>query len=380
MGDRSLKPHLVFYSYDFQQNPWCGGGGAYRDFEVLRRQGEFWESITLYVGSYPGCRETVTDGLRIIPLGFGRGTYLLSRLTYSLMANLNMLFQRGKVLGNALSIYAPLPAILFFPSRSFLVLHHYVGAQSMRKFGSLGVIAYIAEQVMLRGLRHALVSNRMLAEKIRKLNGKAKLLKTTNGFDETLLERKAVEKDFILFMGRFDVYMKGIDLLVKGFAKAVTGRDKGMRLILAGRSSPATQAEVIGLVEAQKLGSQVEVLTNISDDKKKELLSSCLFFCSPSRFEGWGIAALEANAAGKAVLVTETDGFLDSIARDKSGLFIPVENEEALVQGLKMFMDDAELRHALGRGGREWARTFTWESIARREGEWLRSSMAIGSW
>jgi glycosyltransferase involved in cell wall biosynthesis len=117
---------------------------------------------------------------------------------------------------------------------------------------------------------------------------------------------------------------------------------------------------------------RVRLELGVSEARKAELLSRCLFFASPSRFEGFGIAALEANAAGNAVLATDTDGFRDSLALGETALAVPVEDEAALREGLVRLLEDDALREDLGRRGRDRARAFSWDAIAAKEEAWVR--------
>jgi glycosyltransferase involved in cell wall biosynthesis len=173
---------------------------------------------------------------------------------------------------------------------------------------------------------------------------------------------------FVLFVGRFDVYMKGLDLLVPAWADTLASR--GIDLVLAGRGSATDIATLRGLVPAE-LSSRLRLESSISGERKRELLSTCLFFASPSRFEGFGIAALEANAAGCAVLATDNDGFRDSLALGETALAVPVEDPAALREGLLRLATDEPLRSALGSRGRERARAFSWDAIAEREWNWV---------
>src|SRR5690606_29103034 len=136
-----------------------------------------------------------------------------------------------------------------------------------------------------------------------------------------------------------------------------------LRLVLAGAASPQALAAVEALV-ASEPGIRVELIPNVPEERKRELLRTGLFFCSPSRFGGWGIAALEANAAGKPVLVTRADGCLDSIKDGFSGVMIPVGDEKSLMSALGKLIQDAALRAELGRNARIWASRFTWDEIA----------------
>jgi glycosyltransferase involved in cell wall biosynthesis len=368
------KKSLSYYSYDSLNNPWLSGGGALRDFEILKRQKDSWSRITIYTGAYPGLGETEREGIRFRKLGFGR-SYLVSRLTFTLFANLRVPFDRADVIGNSISAYAPLLAGLLRPGRFYLVAHHYVGGRSREKYSLMGAAAWLCEWLLVRFSRRLIVSNGKVAARARAMNARMEILQSQNGFDPGLLQVTPGEADppFILFLGRYDIYMKGLDLLVAAFASLRPEARGKARLVLAGAASPQALAAVEKLLPKDG-SSAVELRPNVSEEAKRELLRTCLFFCSPSRFEGWGIAALEANAAAKPVLVTRADGFLDSIKEGFSGIMVPVEDAAALVAGLETLLGDASLRRQMGANAREWASRFTWDGIAAREKAWLDGS------
>ncbi len=342
-----------------------------RDFETLRR---FVQRVPvrLITSRYPGFKSGVLDGIEICGLGFGK-TNWLCRLTYAVAANLRILFDSAQTIGVSPSIYAPVLLSLVRGRRIYFVMHHTVGAQSFRKYGPLGVVAYLSEQLFLRCGRRFLVSNRSLQDHIRRLNPKASVQLTANGIDPALLalESRPATPPFILFLGRFDVYMKGLDLLLTAFAESAA--PLGINLVLAGRASEASLRKAKALVP-ENLQASVRMETGIDETRKRELLSTCLFFCSPSRFEGFGIAALEANAAGKAVLVTDTDGFRDSLALGETALAVPSEDCVALGRSMLCLIQNAWLRENLGRRGRERAKRFSWDAIAESEWTFLHNS------
>lgn len=369
---------LSYYSYDSLGNPWLSGGGALRDFEVLRRQRDAWGGITVWTGKYPGFKAGERSGIRFRGIGFG-GSYLVSRLSYTLFANLRVLFDRAGAIGNSISAYAPLLGGLLRPDRFFLVAHHYVGARSREKYSAMGAAAWLCEWLLFRFCRRLIVSNGMVAARARAMNPSVKVLQSQNGFDPGLLQVTPEEGSppFILFLGRFDIYMKGLDLLIKAFCGLPREKAAGVSLVLAGAASPQALAAVEKLLPPAER-SRISLVPNLPDGEKRELLRTCLFFCSPSRFEGWGIAALEANAAGKPVLVSRADGFLDSIKEGYSGLMVPVEDEAALVAGLERLIRDGALRNELGANARQWASRFTWDEIASREAKWLSTVLGAG--
>jgi len=361
---------LSYYSYDSLGNPWVSGGGAVRDLEVLKRFARHAE-VTLYTARYPGFRERVEDGVRIRGIGFGRSNRLC-RLAYTLAANLRVLFDRADLIGNSASVYAPVPAGLLRPGRFYAVYHHRVGARAVGKYGLAGGVARVLERGGVGFGRRCASADATAAAHVRAVNPRADVFTTFNGFDPALLDRPRApaHPPFVLFVGRFDVYMKGLDLLIPAWIDALAPR--GIDLVLAGRASGEDLARVRALAAAVPAdGGSLRLELDVPEARKAELLSSCLFFASPSRFEGFGIAALEANAAGVAVLATDTDGFRDSLALGTTALAVPVDDPAALRAGLLRLADDDGLRDALGRAGRGRARAFGWDAIASREWAWI---------
>ncbi len=367
---------LSYYSYDSPGNPWLSGGGALRDFEILKRQRGAWAGITVYVGAYPGFRPGLREGLEYRALGAGR-SYLLSRLAFTLSANLRVLFDRADAIGNSLSAYAPVLAGLLRPGRFYMVAHHYVGGRSREKYSWPGRLAWLAEWLLYRFGRRLIVSNGEVAARARAMNPRLEVLQTQNGFDSALLSLAPGEArpPFLLYLGRFDIYMKGLDRLVAAFAALPAATRGDLRLVLAGAASPQALSAAEKLA-ADAPGLPIELIPNVSEDRKRELLRTCLFFASPSRFEGWGIAALEANAAGKAVLATRADGFRDSLKDGFAAMLVPVDDAEALLEGLKTLIQDGSLRNRLAGNARAWAARFSWEEIAAREKAWLDGKSA----
>ncbi len=362
------RPRLSHYSYDSLGNPWVSGGGAVRDFEVLRRMVREVD-VTLYTARHPGFRERDEDGIRIRGLGFGRSN-LLCRLTFALSANLRILFDRADRIVTGASLYAPVLTGCFRGSRHAIFLHHYVGREAIRKYGIAGYLPYVCERLLLRAARRYLVVNAAVRDRIREVNRTADVLLTANGFGTALLAtpRAPSSPPFVLFLGRFDLRMKGLDLLIPAWVKTLAPR--GIKLVLAGRGTD-DDARALEEFVPPALRSDIRLERDVSEARKRELLSTCLFFASPSRFEGFGIAALEANAAGVAVLATDTEGFRDSLAFGETALAVPVEDAAALEAGLARLAEDEALRDALGKAGRERARAFSWDAIAAREREWV---------
>jgi glycosyltransferase involved in cell wall biosynthesis len=81
----------------------------------------------------------------------------------------------------------------------------------------------------------------------------------------------------------------------------------------------------------------------------------------PSRREGYGVAAREAMAYGRAVVATAVGGLPDAIEDGVTGLLVPPGDPAALRAALERLLGDAKLRASLGAAARERAQaSFAW--------------------
>ena len=152
--------------------------------------------------------------------------------------------------------------------------------------------------------------------------------------------------------------------LLKAFAR-LGSRDPHVRLIIAGRGAPGRRKELEAMCDALGVGTRVVLAGPVTEDEKARLFGGALFTCMPSRYEGWGITAIEAGAAGKAVVGTNIPGLADAIRHGETGLLVPPEDVGALSAAMCQLLDEPDTRRRLGAAGRRWAKRFTWDRIAR---------------
>jgi glycosyltransferase involved in cell wall biosynthesis len=101
---------------------------------------------------------------------------------------------------------------------------------------------------------------------------------------------------------------------------------------------------------------------------------SDVLFC-PSLHEGWGLCALEALAAGTAVIASEREPFTEFLDRDTAWLVDP-DSTRDLALALATLASDADHRADLARAGRRRAREFSWQRTARAHLEAYRALIA----
>jgi glycogen(starch) synthase len=361
---------IAFYSYDSIQNPWCGGGGAYRDLMIHRQLANLHE-ITCYHGKFKGTGNHSDKGIGFRFLG-SPANYLISRITYALLATIHSLFVKADLIVIGYSVFSPVISFLFRNRITIVEMFHLTGPGPVRKYSLFGIAPMIAEQLALRGAQHFICINKALADTIRNVYKKKSVAVVYTGFDEDLLKGTVDDQSYILYFGRIDIYMKGLDLLIDAYEKIASTHPRH-RLVLAGRGSRHDIAWLKNRIERSPHRGRISFHENVSDREKSDLLHHATITCMPSRFEGWCIAAIEAAACSKTSIGTRISGLGESIRDNETGVLVDPENAGALAQAMSLMLSDNGLRTRLGSNGPAWARNFTWEKIAEQQEEYYRS-------
>jgi glycogen synthase len=115
----------------------------------------------------------------------------------------------------------------------------------------------------------------------------------------------------ILFAGRLE-RRKGIDDVVEAF-RSIAADDPDVRLVLAGAfGDPAVELDAGGLRAALgPVAERTDVLGPVAADSLYRAMAVADVVVCPSRWEAFGLVALEAKAAGAQLVVTRGSGFDD---------------------------------------------------------------------
>ena len=159
-------------------------------------------------------------------------------------------------------------------------------------------------------------------------------------------------------VGRLDP-VKGHDLLIRAFAKL---QDPQARLILIGDGEKRAEYETL----AQELGISDRVRFTGWREDVGDLLEALDLFVFPSRNEGMGRAAVEAMAAGLAVVAARTGGLPEVVRDGETGLLVPPDDADALAAAIARLLARPEERMAMGEAGRKLAQNFGAERMCER--------------
>lgn len=185
-----------------------------------------------------------------------------------------------------------------------------------------------------------------------------------NGVEDPMFEPPPrggrARRPFVLCPARLAAY-KGIDVALMAWKDVCSVHD-GVDLVFCGPDHASGRFQ--RLASRLGLSARAVFLGPVGRRRMRSLTDSCLFAVLPSRRESFGVAALEAMAAGKAVLATRTDGPSDYVAHGENGLLVRPGRVEPLRAGLLSLLRDPRRRARLGRAARRTALDYRWESVA----------------
>ncbi|NNJ11108.1 glycosyltransferase family 4 protein [Chloroflexales bacterium ZM16-3] len=180
--------------------------------------------------------------------------------------------------------------------------------------------------------------------------------------------RDSLVSDYGVAADRVDIVPPGVDL---GLWRAVRRRPEGpLRILFVGgdferkggatllaafRSLPSGMAELHLVTRATISSEEGVYLYNAMRPNSPELIAlyhASHVFVLPTDAEAFGIAAIEASAAGLALITTAVGGLRDVVSDGRTGFFIPPRDPETLGERLRTLAGNPSLREMMGRAAR----------------------------
>jgi glycosyltransferase involved in cell wall biosynthesis len=169
-----------------------------------------------------------------------------------------------------------------------------------------------------------------------------------------------------VFIGRQDIYQKGLDLLLEAI------RDIGDEL----RAAEFT-LDIYGppRYDVKKVTEMIYKL-NLSDivinhetgvrgrAKEEVLLQSDVFFLT-SRFEGHPMGLIEALSYGLPSFITRGANMYDEVKKHKTG-WVSEISKDSIIVSLRRMLKEKSLFPQYGKNAKELANTYDWDSLAAR--------------
>lgn len=132
--------------------------------------------------------------------------------------------------------------------------------------------------------------------------------------------------------------------------------------------------------ESQRLGlgAAVRFLGFVTD--AADFFAGVDILAMPSLYEGLGVAALEAMAAGKPVVATRVGGLVESVLDGVTGFLVPARDAGALAAALAKLAADPALAESMGQRGRARAgEVFSLENTAAQNEAYYHELLAVSA-
>ena len=167
----------------------------------------------------------------------------------------------------------------------------------------------------------------------------------------------------LLYWGRMHVQQKGLDLLLEAFARLTSTIP--MDLTLQGPDWHGEKRWILREIARLELDHHVHVLDPDFVHPPTELMADYDVVCMPSRYEGFGLSALEAMLAGRPVLVTELSGVAPHVVRAGGGVVVQPD-VQSIVDGLVTLLENRADWQQMGLGAFHYVvENLSWKAIAQ---------------
>ncbi|MDY6934523.1 MAG: glycosyltransferase [Spirochaetota bacterium] len=178
-----------------------------------------------------------------------------------------------------------------------------------------------------------------------------------------------IKNDYIFFLGRIN-RVKGIDLLIQGFAKSEIGNTD---LVIAGPDENYLH-ELKTIVKRQRIEHKVHFIGSIYGDEKIAAFNECKILALTSRFEGMPIVVLEACSFKKPVVITDKCNIND-IERYNCGIIIQFDEKE-LIEALNKLINDTNDYLIKSENAYKLVKEkYTWDSIVQQVEKLYKKSL-----
>jgi glycosyltransferase involved in cell wall biosynthesis len=164
---------------------------------------------------------------------------------------------------------------------------------------------------------------------------------------------KTLEKDY------------AIDVLIKAFAIALASNpDVNLKLLICGKG---TMEEALkDLTRELQIEEHVLFTGYIGHDEVPGYLAGMDIFCCFSNAESFGVAVVEAMAAGKPTAVSNAGGLPEVVDHGECGLIVETQDPEAAASAISKLIGDGNLRTYLGAKAKERVtREYDWNNCVK---------------
>ena len=348
------KLNIVYLDFDDIRNPLLAAGQAQATYEVARRMVKKGHKVTVMSSRYPGYKDRIEEGIEFRHIGIGTKNIKLNNFIYILVLPFTVMRLKCDIIVECFT--API-STLFSPifSRSpVVVLPSMFNAEEFsRKYG---IPFHYIERFGVKFYKYVMPYSEVDEAKIKKMNPKIVTKIVPQGVGEEYLNLLPQKPEYILFLSRFDISQKGIDLLLEAYASV---KEKiHYPLLVAGHGPDKKKIE--DLIGSLNLSDKVKMSGGLYGKQKLDVMSRSVCVAFPSRHDELSLWALEALGAGLPIVAFDLaeSAWMGREAAIKAPPFDTESYGKLLIEACT-----PETNSRMRLKARELARRYSWESV-----------------
>ncbi|MCL5432852.1 MAG: glycosyltransferase family 4 protein [Patescibacteria group bacterium] len=357
---------IVFLDIDNLKNPHWGSGQARATREIGKRLIQKGNSVTVFCSKYPKYKDYEEEGIVYKHIGLALSNPQLNNLFYLIslpltVRNINADVAIEHFTAPISTCFSPL-----FTKIPIIGLSSFFASEKMRKKYKINFS--LIEKLGAKFYNYFIALNKTHQIKMKNLNSSIISTVIPNGVDKTYLEYKTKEKNYILYIGRIDIYHKGLDLLIKAFSDAAKIIEDDLYII--GGGSISEEKALKELIKEHDLGKRVRIIGKKSGSAKNNYFKNAKFTVFPFRFEGQSLSILESMALGKPIVCFDIPEM--EWIKKKASIKVKPFQIDGLAKAIVDISTNRKKRLEMSVYERKEATKYTWDDTATKYDSFLK--------
>jgi glycosyltransferase involved in cell wall biosynthesis/O-antigen/teichoic acid export membrane protein len=350
---------ILHLAFDDPRRP-GSGGGAIRSHEINRRLAKRHQ-ITAVTVKYPRCQERIEDGVRYVQAGLQLG-YYGSILTYFAAIPFVVWRHRSDLLVEDFA--APFGSSLarLWTRRPLIAQVQWLAAREKSKQYHLPFSLFERWGVLTH--RTMIAVSAGVGEQLQIMNQRTEVTIVPNAVEDSVwsVRTSGNQRRDVVFLGRLEMTGNGLDMLLEAFASIASRTDAALLIAGDGQDNRTIdkRAKDLGLEE------RVKMLGRVKGIARFELLARAQIACVPSRYESFGLVALEALACATPVLAFDIACLRDLLPKE-AAVLVPAFDVARYAEELLGLLANPDRCRTMGEIGRRTARGYDWDEIASQQ-------------
>lgn len=359
---------VIFSIYDDLKNPYYGGGGSIAVHELAKRL-SLNHDITVVNSRNPKVHKNeVIDGVSYKRVGIGKFGPKIDQIIFLLIVPFYLLFERYDVWVETFVPPISGSFLQLMTKKPVVGLAFFLNADMMRRKYFLPFDYF--ERLNLKTYRYIIATSTLLEKQIKNVNARVISRVIPLGLKKEYKGVSVVEKKYILYLGRLDIFNKGLDLLLQ-IAPEILSRNPEFKLVIAGKGIANQEKRLRTIVEKLNINDKIIFMGAVSEDEKYKLLVECMAYIFPSRYETFGMSVLEALSCGKAAVIFDIPGF--NWIPDDCAIKTKPFNIEELKENINLVISSRHKREIIGKKAKKLSSEFNWDKIANEYDNFIRN-------